>query len=114
MNVPIIIAQTNASPGVSTKILGPPDSQATTQIPPAENVCIAEIVVCNRGEATTFRISITLDGGATGLADYLYFDTPIPANDSLGIEIGVTLSGLNVLRGESPGAITFTVIGTRT
>jgi hypothetical protein len=50
--------------------------------PALKNVKI-KITIANRGAAATFRVSISPDGGATGAEDYVAYDKPISANESL-------------------------------
>jgi hypothetical protein len=55
--------------------------------------------VCNRGAtSTTFRVSISLAGGATATKDYLYFDVLIPPNDTFIATIGPTMATTDVMR----------------
>lgn len=41
------------------------------------------LYLCNRGAATTLRISVGLVGAADALKQYIYYDLPFPINNSL-------------------------------
>lgn len=41
------------------------------------------IIICNRGSATTFRISLRLLGDALDNKQYIAYDAPIEANDTI-------------------------------
>lgn len=41
------------------------------------------IYICNRGAATTFRLSIAVAGEANGNKQYLYYDSVLPINNTL-------------------------------
>ncbi len=82
------------------------------QVPPGNRTFIAELAVCNRAGATSFRFSISRFGSATATKDYLYFNLPISANDTFTSEIGVTLSAGDTIRVFSgSGTLTFTLFG---
>lgn len=56
------------------------------------DVVISSIVVCNRGSAaTTFRVSASPEASSTANADYLFYDTPIAAKETMVIQIGLTI-----------------------
>lgn len=68
------------------RILGQKSPGAATEtaiylVPPPSQLSDGHVTVCNRGAATTFRISVSLMGAATALKDYLAYDVPIAAND---------------------------------
>ena len=41
------------------------------------------VYICNRGAATTFRLSLAMAGAADDLKQYIYYGSALPANDSL-------------------------------
>ena len=58
-------------------------------VPAATLAKISTITVCNRGNtATTFRISLSVGGGATANKDYWYYDNVIPPNDTFARTCG--------------------------
>ncbi len=86
----------------TVKILGQQAPGATTEtalytVPASTSAVVSSIFICNRGTAATFRISIDQAGGGTANKDYLYYDTALPANDTLLITAGVTLAATDVI-----------------
>lgn len=63
-------------------------------------VKLNSIVICNRGAATTFRLSIAYGGAADDVSQYLYYDAPIDDNETIPIEWvkGKTLVWGDVIR----------------
>jgi len=55
------------------------------------DVVISAIHVCNKGVATTFRISDSAEGSATVDADYSFYDAPIAANETIILQVGMTI-----------------------
>lgn len=85
------------------KVLGQAAPSATTEtdlytVPSSTTASVSSVVVCNRSTAATFRISVSVDGAATANKDYLYYDVPIPANDTFVATIGVTLGDTDKIR----------------
>jgi hypothetical protein len=84
--------------GATAKVLGQAAPSATTEttlytVPASTSAVVSTLTVCNRSAtATTFRISITVGGGATADKDYLYYDTPIGGNDCFQDTAGITLA----------------------
>lgn len=87
------------------KVLGQVALSATTlsaiyTVPGATSTTVSSVVVCNRGgSSTTFRISVAVAGAADATKQYIYYDLPIPANDTFIATIGVTLATTDILRG---------------
>ena len=75
-----------------------------------------EIVVCNRsGSPSSFRVSVSLNGALTAAKDYLYYNTPINGNDTLAVELGLTINAFDIVRVyASSGDLTFTMFGNPT
>lgn len=86
------------------KVLGQQAPGATTPtvlytVPAATQAVASSLAVCNRGgTATTFRVSVSVGGGATANKDYLYYDTAVPANDTYTATIGVSMGAADVVR----------------
>lgn len=104
---------------IAYKILGQQAPSATTEtdlytVPAATSAVGVTGVVCNRGgTATTFRISVSVAGGATANKDYLYYDVAIPANDSFAFSLGLDLAATDKIRVYAGnGNLSFTVSGT--
>ena len=68
-------------------------------VPGATQAVVSTGTVCNRGAAgATFRISVAVAGAADDLKQYLYYDLPIPANDSFAFTFGIALGSGDVVR----------------
>jgi len=60
---------------------------------------ISSVVICNQSATpTTFRISISVAGAADTAKQYLYYDIPLPGNDTFIATVGVSLANTDVLR----------------
>lgn len=84
------------------KVLGQSAPAATTAttlytVPAATATILSTLSVCNQSATTTFRISIRPAGAAQTTAHYLFFDTPIPANDTLTLVLGLSLAATDVV-----------------
>ena len=86
------------------KVLAQSAPSATTltdvyTVPSATSSIISSIVVANRsGSARTFRLSVAIAGAADTAAQYIAYDMTVPANDSVFIQLGVTLATTDKLR----------------
>ena len=80
-----------------TKVLAQATGLAVTEsilytVGVGTDTTVSSIFVCNRGNGqTTFRVSVSVNSAATANADYLYFDVPIPGNDTFVATVGMTL-----------------------
>jgi hypothetical protein len=81
--------------------------------PPGETATITAIWMVNRGAATTFRLRATLAQSNTAEnRQYLYYDTTLPANDSMVVPLGMALSSGQSLYGQGASAnVNFVVFG---
>lgn len=100
--------------------LGQAAPGATTEtdlctIPAATSAIISSLIVCNRsGAATTFRVSVSVGGGATAAKDYLYYDLAIAGNDTFVATVGITLATTDVVRVFAGNAnLSFSIWGTK-
>jgi hypothetical protein len=100
------------------KVLGQSAPSATTEtdlytVPGGTSATVSTVIVCNRaGSAATFRITVAPAGAATTNAQYLYYDLPIPANDSFALTLGVTLAATDKIRVYASSAnLTFQAFG---
>jgi hypothetical protein len=88
----------------SRKILGQTALAATTltdiyTVPAATQAIASSIVICNRSaSSTTFRVSIAVAGASDTNAQYIYYDVPIPGNETFIATIGITLEATDVVR----------------
>ena len=83
-------------------------------VPASTEAVISTIVVCNRESATnTFRLATKDDNSAVSNEDYIAYDTPIAANDTITLTLGITLeAGAEISAGSSDSNVTFQVYGT--
>ena len=84
------------------KVLGQSAPSATTAttlytVPSATSAVVSTINVCNRSTATSFRIAVRPAGATLANQHYLAYDTPIPANDSISLTIGVSLATTDII-----------------
>lgn len=85
------------------KVLGQVAPSATTlttlyTVPASTNVSTSSLVVCNRSSvATSFRVSIRPAGAADSVEQYIYYDVPIPGNDTFIATIGISLEATDVV-----------------
>ena len=100
------------------KVLGQSAPAATTPddmytVPASKAGIGSSIVVCNRGaENATYRVSISVGGGATADTDYIVYDADILANDTIAFVMGVTLATTDVVRVYASTAnLTFSLFG---
>lgn len=68
-------------------------------VPSSTQTVISSITVSNRSAtATSFRISLAINGAANSNEQYLYYDLPIAGNDTFAFTLGVTLDAADVIR----------------
>jgi hypothetical protein len=88
---------------ITYKVLGQSAPSATTNtdvytVPSSTQTIISTIVVTNRSaSARTYRIAIRPNGAAIANQHYLAFDTPIAANDSTALTLGITIDAADVV-----------------
>lgn len=86
------------------KVLGQLDLAANTAttlytVPASTSTTISTVVICNRlGTQVTFRLWVAVAGIADANKQYLYYDVPIPGNDSFAVTLGITLAATDLLR----------------
>lgn len=99
------------------KVLGQSAPSATTEddlyAPSSAQGVASSLVVCNRGgTSTTFRVSVSVGGGATANTDYIYYDVPISANNTFIATVGLTIADTDVVRVYAGNAnLTFSLYG---
>jgi len=68
-------------------------------VPVSRGARVQGLTVCNRSAvATSFRISVSPKGAATGTRDYLYYDLPITGNDTFMATLDTDLETGDVIR----------------
>jgi hypothetical protein len=100
------------------KVLGQsyPSAQTATTlytVPAANSTVVSTINICNLSQSNgTFRIAVRPGGAALANAQYLAYDTPIPASDSIAMTMGVTLGNTDVVTVYTvSGNISFSLFG---
>lgn len=85
------------------KVLGQSTPAATTNtslytVPSATSTVVSTVTVCNQAStAGTFRIAIRPAGASIASQHYLAYDTPIAANDTIALTLGITLATTDVI-----------------
>lgn len=59
---------------------------------------VSSIVVANRSTAATFRISVSVNNAVTATKDYLAYDVPLAANETMTFTLGITLGDTDKIR----------------
>jgi hypothetical protein len=77
--------------GAVGKVLAQSAPSATTEtdlytVPAAKIAKLTSLFVANRGAAATFRVSVSVTGGATANKDYLHYDVAIGANSTIQVD----------------------------
>jgi hypothetical protein len=99
------------------KVLGQLSPAAITlstlyTVPAATQVVGSTLMVCNRGGATTYRVSVAPDGAGDSVEQYLAYDVALGANAPDPIKIGITLDATDVVRVYSAsGNVSFQLFG---
>lgn len=70
-----------------------PAGEATLHSARKSDTCqVSAVLFCNRNkQAGVIRLAVVEDGNATKAEDYLYFDHPVPSNDTFLIETDIRL-----------------------
>lgn len=69
------------------------------------SAAVSSVVICNRAATdTTFRVAIAVAGAVDNVKQYLYYDTPVSANNSFVATIGITLATTDVVRVYTAGS----------
>jgi len=85
------------------KVLGQSSPAATTNTslyttPSSTSTVVSTVTVCNQAStAGTFRIAIRPAGDSIAAVHYLAYDTPIAANDTIALTLGITLATTDVV-----------------
>lgn len=100
------------------KTLGQVNPSATTlttlyTVPSSTSTTISSIVICNQAITSgTFRVSVQVAAAANNAKQYLYYDTPLGANDTFIATIGITLATTDVVNVyASSASMSFSLFG---
>lgn len=97
---------------IAYKVLGQSEPTATTEttlytVPASTQAVCSTLSVCNRATAAaTFRVRIKINNAADADQQYVCFDAPIAAKDTLLLTFGATLGAGDVVRVYSSNADT--------
>jgi hypothetical protein len=80
----------------------------------ASGAVVSTITVCNQASsAGSYRIAIRPAGATLAATHYIAYDTPIAANDTVALTIGITLANTDVVTVyASSTSLSFSLFGT--
>jgi len=83
-------------------------------VPASTETVISTMVIANRENAeNTFRVSIRPDGATLSNEHYIAYDTPVSANDTIFLTLGMTLDATDLVTvGSSDANVSFSLFGT--
>lgn len=90
-----ILGQTgsDSSTGNSSQTLTANTNTILYQVPSSTSTVVSTITVCNQtSTAQTFRVATKNAGTSVTARNYIAYDTPIAANDTITLTLGVTLT----------------------
>lgn len=100
------------------KTLGQSNPSATTAttlytVPSATSTVVSTITICNQAStAGTFRLAVRPAGASLAAQHYIAYDTPIAANDTVALTLGITLATTDVVTVyASSASMSFTAFG---
>ena len=89
--------------GITYKVLGQINPSATTAttvytVPSLTSTVLSTVTVCNQGAVgATFRLAVRPAGESLAAKHYINYDTPVPANDTVSLTLGITMATTDVL-----------------
>ena len=90
-----VLAQTGSSgsSGNGSATLSATTNTNLYTVPASTQTVVSTITICNQAStAGTFRIAVRPSGATIAAQHYLAYDTPIAANDTITLTLGVTLT----------------------
>lgn len=100
------------------KTLGQSNPSATTAttlytVPSSTSTVVSTITICNQAStAGTFRLAVRPAGASLAAQHYIAYDTPIAANDTVALTLGITLATTDVVTVYASSAnMSFTAFG---
>lgn len=90
--------------GIIYKVLGQINPTANTitdlyTAPSGANTIISTISVCNQTNVSSnFDIAVVPSGDTLGAKNYINFNTPLPASDTITLTLGLTLAAGDKVR----------------
>lgn len=88
---------------ISYKVLGQLNPAATTlstlyTVPATTSTVCSTITICNQAAtAATYRIAVRPAGEAINAKHYITYDGALPANETIGLTLGITLATTDVI-----------------
>lgn len=84
------------------KVLGQSIPAATTNttlytVPASTSAVCSTLSVCNQGVSTAIRVAIRPAGATLATSQYMIYDAPISANDTLFFTLGISLATTDVV-----------------
>lgn len=102
----------------SYKVLGQSAPAATTDtdvytVPNSTESVVSTITVANRdSSAASYRIAIRPNGETISNKNYIAYSTPIPANDTIALTLGITLESGDIITVYASSAnLSFNIFG---
>jgi hypothetical protein len=102
----------------SYKVLGQSNPSATSAttlytVPSATQTVVSSITICNLAATdATYRIAIRPDAETLANKHYISYDSTIPANDTIGLTLGVTANAADVVTVyASTASVSFNIFG---
>jgi hypothetical protein len=103
---------------IAYKVLGQSNPSANTlttlyTVPSLTQTVVSTVTICNQSAtATTFRLAVQPANAAINARHYINYDTPLPANDTITLTIGITLATTDVISANVPTTtVSFSVFG---
>jgi hypothetical protein len=100
----------------SYKVLGqssPASGTLTTLYTAPTQAIVSTVTICNQNStATTYRIAVRPSGASITTSQWLVYDSPLPANDSVVLTMGIALAATDILSVQAGAAsVSFSAFG---
>ena len=88
---------------ITYKVLGQINPTAHTAtavytVPSLTSTVLSTVTVCNQSSTgATFRLAVRPSGETLAAKHFINYDTPVPANDTVSLTLGITLAATDVL-----------------
>ena len=84
------------------KVLGQSNPSATTlttlyTVPSSTQAVVSTIAIANLGTSGTYRIAVRPAGASIANSQYIVYDAPINANDTVFLTLGISLAATDVV-----------------
>lgn len=101
------------------KVLGQSNPAATTStalytVPALTQAIVSTLTVCNQAATdATFRVSISVNGAALSVKEYIAYNVIVPGSGFITLTLGVSLGAADVIRiYASTANLSFSAFGT--